>query len=830
MFKKPIKFCCPTDIKPINDYVDEYDYGTPIKRFSKEQDFDFKLESNLDYDEIKKNRLILPQSKQNDIIMNYYIKSSKDISIILIYPSALKHKKKLELVINELKSNGNIYYMKTIELDFIMCYNLIYQLYYNEYRMKDVYNINYKCNRIGFEYEQVGKKELMVIVYHHKNKQNQISGNSSEFKNYLRNFFLEEDIKTTKYSPDDDNYPRLYDYLHIGNNDSQSYDYAGILFNENSIKFLSKQYSWKIHKWIQSINKFNTIKEFLYKYSQKEIECFLIMSSGVLFSHGIREMNDVDALMTKTIISSELINKMNKENEKVFDISYPGVSTEWDNELNARAKSIGANNFIELILNPKYHYYFMGIKFLRLKYEVITRFKRGRPAQLTDLIVMRQMYNFKYDLEIPKTKTEYNKELKKDITKNLSETELLNTVKFYLDSRYKIKLNINQIKEWILNFKPDKTDSTESDSDIKYEKNKKGGSIFSNKYVDSNIDISNEKYVYPQIDEIIKMGYLPNVIIYGDNYPFLYPAENYNDDYKMCELNLKDININNRLSVMSFNVHNFISRCNQGNAPVFSKRINPFDKPRDINKFIELFKKYSPTVLCLQEVVPILNQPINEKLITDFKFIRNNFNFEYLNKLMESIGYKYKIIANTKKGNRLKGEEPKYFFLSNAIYSKVPILNHNIIQFKFTDRNFIDIEIEYNKMKINIINLHFEYFNGVSLNVPEIKDITLMQYNILNEYVNKLNNKNIILCGDFNINLFEQIQNNKRYNINYSDKVKLITEYFNNTSKINIPTNFIQNTTTDYILFSKTSKIKPFLTQILKTNISDHYPVISYFS
>ena len=71
----------------------------------------------------------------------------------------------------------------------------------------------------------------------------------------------------------------------------------------------------------QSIKLFNELKQFLYQYSQKEIENILIISSGVLFSYGVRQMNDIDAiLLPNENIDSTIIEKFNEKDK--LDISY----------------------------------------------------------------------------------------------------------------------------------------------------------------------------------------------------------------------------------------------------------------------------------------------------------------------------------------------------------------------------------------------------------------------------------------------------------------------------------------------------------------------------
>ena len=87
------------------------------------------------------------------------------------------------------------------------------------------------------------------------------------------------------------------------------------------------------------------------------------------------------------------------KNDKSIDIYYnnafdkANINKEWEDTLNERAKLLGASNFNELVINPKYHYYFMGVKLLKLDCEIILRNLRGRPAQLTDLLAINRLLN-----------------------------------------------------------------------------------------------------------------------------------------------------------------------------------------------------------------------------------------------------------------------------------------------------------------------------------------------------------------------------------------------------------------------------------------------------
>ena len=260
-----------------------------------------------------------------------------------------------------------------------------------------------------------------------------------------------------------------------------------------------------------------------------------------------------------------------------------------------------------------------------------------------------------------------------------------------------------------------------------------------------------------------------------------------------------------------------ITRCNQGIYPVYDKGLNPFNKPRDIIKFIDLFKKSNADIICLQEVVPIITYDIIND-IDDYEYIRNNFNFKYLNKLMYDIGYKYKIIASTQTA---KAESETYYFLANAIYSKIKLYNSKIYNNNILNRNYIVSNINYNNNIITIINCHLEYKNIIKNNI----DYTSTQFKLLENIIKSIPNS-IIIAGDFNINLYHN-KNLKHYN-NWENKVDFLKNNFINTNK-DIITNFHQNDTTDYILLSNNSQIKYIYSKTINTYLSDHYPIITDF-
>jgi endonuclease/exonuclease/phosphatase family metal-dependent hydrolase len=460
----------------------------------------------------------------------------------------------------------------------------------------------------------------------------------------------------------------------------------------------------------------------------------------------------------------------------------------------------------------------MGFKILRLKYDLIIRHRRQRPAQLTDLLVIRQMFRLNYILKIPEETTKYDETNKIIIKDNVDKKKYLNTMKFYLKMRYYINLSSEQIDQWLkMNF------NTNQDGGVRMIRKHRGGMSLPLDYFNIQENQSELEIVYPSMESIIKMGYSPNIIIYSSDKPYLYEGEQFTNKYCFFEPTIIKKKHNNNLRVATFNVHNFITRCNQGVAPIFETGLNPFENPRDINRFIEFFKKIDADILCLQELVPI-NKEFIKKDITDLDYIRKNFNFKYLNELMETIGYKYRVIGSTQQGNFLKTEKNNYYYLANGIYSKIKFKNNVVYNYNFLNRNIISIDLLWNNKNISLFNTHWEYYNSPAI---KLKGNHLIFQSELLYDLSKNKTDNIIICGDFNINIYQK-GIGKRYS-NWEQKTRQYRSNFNNTNNTNISTNFSQMEQTDFILLNKNSNIKTTYSHTVKTDISDHYCVITDF-
>jgi len=849
-----IEYVEPT-INNILFSIKEYDYLEPIKK-QKDNEFYKNLLSSInkkEYDTFLKNKSILPVSDTNDIIISEYIKCFLNNNIIVLYPNALKKDKKIkENFFKVLNKNGNIYYVKSIKINYYHAYNILFNLYAHTNRMKTNSQIVYKLNRLGFNIDILEDQEILIVVYQHLNKDQSINGSTSPFKTLLREIFLNEDLKITKIAPESDNYPRGYDYLHVNDSFQECINYGYLFLHKNTIDFVKHQHSWRLMLLTKGQILFNKFCKILFLLPLAERNKIMLMSSSVLFSYGIRNMNDIDGIVTDDInINKKIVDNFQK-NE--IDIYYGKINNikdiipnieillGWENELNRRAMLFGASNYNELINNPIHHYYFMGVKMLKLDYDIIIRKSRKRPAQLTDLLIINRLLNINKEgikLEIPTQTKEFDEKLKVDVITNVNNNEYLSTMQHYLKIRYNLIVKESDINTWI-NTSENKQVYKEVLHNFPLKNNLKLLPLLPIKNKNLTLkdlytygkNISNEKIIYPTVKELIDKNYISYTSILSDNKPYLFKGEDWISNRHLCQKEINTIydkNSTQRIRILSFNVHNFITRCNQGITPLYFNNLNPYQFGRDIQQFFSVFKHINADVICLQEFVPVLDKPINED-ITDYDEIRK-INFEYFNSEMKKLGYLYSCIADTNQGKFSENEPRSYFMLCNGIYSKLPILEEKIFQL-FVNRNIVSIKVNHNNKDIWILNTHSAYYpEETPETIAMKKNLVILQfetikYIIENEFLYKTY-KNLIFCGDFNINFFKK-GHNYRYK-NYDVIKNLMLEYFNNSFKINLPTNFSQNDQTDFILISKNSSLVPKYSLIVYSTLSDHFPLFTDF-
>ena len=255
---------------------------------------------------------------------------------------------------------------------------------------------------------------------------------------------------------------------------------VSLFFSNSSLKFLEKQ----DFDYFLGSDRENSKKMFL-KYrtwllSNIDIKYqsqFMLYSSIVLYLLGHRAINDID-LYVHTI-PNDLNDKLKLFDESKninldFKLDFKVKNTDnwpnyWDTWLDEWAQKCGAKYFEEILGNPKYHFYFLGVKIISLHCDITRRLLRNRPRAVADLISLRKRYPISINIpSIPLKYTEYvsisdkkeeeieelikngyklndkNKELL--IEHDTDVPKFINTVIYALRERYKMTFEFDEIK------------------------------------------------------------------------------------------------------------------------------------------------------------------------------------------------------------------------------------------------------------------------------------------------------------------------------------------------------------------------------------------------
>lgn len=360
----------------------------------------------------------------------------------------------------------------------------------------------------------------------------------------------------------------------------------------------------------------------------------------------------------------------------------------------------------------------------------------------------------------------------------------------------------------------------------------------------NSIDIKNPYYNKEKMSTLRENEGKPaKVTGNSDNYIDYIPKLNSDMAYhgehsinkKFCEYipkQLKSLN-KNEYRLMSYNVHNFVKRCNTS-LPL----------ERSNNNLIDILQQTSPDILFCQEITPDITAVGNKDesvLISDHRI----GNFEAITQKLKRLNYKYQFIADTKhilqKYNTSKPNQIKsYYLLCNGTFSKYPIINQASFALGGNNRICIYTLIKLpNEIYLACFNVHIEFdidkkYKNKSFIEIQINNLILIINNIVLTLQKNNDRTYYILTGDFNNDLI-----NNPLNLKCIDSLKQYMNMLNpifhgfhyNTSK---PPNTIfsaasnLNIVIDYFFINSPTGIE--LTNnnyyILPYTNSDHYPIV----
>lgn len=274
------------------------------------------------------------------------------------------------------------------------------------------------------------------------------------------------------YDIHDDNF-----FVYIPNTKQSIINASSIFFCENSIKFLELQ-NFDFFLTKDNENSKNMFLKYINWLNENisiiDRSQFMLFSSVVLYLLGHRSMNDLD-LYVHSVPEDVILKLDDLKNDELFNfLEFKVKNTHnwpnyWDTWLDSWAQKSGAKYFEEIIGNPKFHFYFLGVKIISLNCDIIRRIERNRPRAIADLIALKKRYHFYIPIpQIPEKTIKYipiNDKSEEEINKlindggklcninneiiiesNNDKSKFINTIIYSLQMRYKMIFTIDEIK------------------------------------------------------------------------------------------------------------------------------------------------------------------------------------------------------------------------------------------------------------------------------------------------------------------------------------------------------------------------------------------------
>lgn len=460
-------YCCDINLKSMYENVEVYDFLKPINHLAnyyKDTNSDYYSQLGRKYENYTFTTPLYIQEFSNnyydlDEIALEYVKCFSNLSLLLIWPIAnITSNDDLQKsdFYSHLSKNGTIHIIKELTLTRKQIQGAIYQIYYDKSGFKDINSIKGKQQKGKADNQQ----NKIFLIYYQANNFDDISGKDAPLKLELRNILK-------KNTSEADNI-KLNFFLHITDNHTQLVELTQLFCNKNSLRLLQYQRLDRVLN--KSMDKshimFMTFKKWLYQNIEPIDHIrFMNFSSIVLYSLGLREMNDLDLIIMDKPQPATTNNFFEKiyfffedplTNFKFIELQMKGHG-EWfeggKKEYMIQwfekdwPELFGARSLDDAIINPKFHYYYFGIKIISMIADIKRRIKRSRAAAYTDLIAICKFTNQKID--IPKIPEGYWQNQTYTVYNEKEISILIKKIIWYLRSRYSLNLSADEIRSYL---------------------------------------------------------------------------------------------------------------------------------------------------------------------------------------------------------------------------------------------------------------------------------------------------------------------------------------------------------------------------------------------
>ena len=339
--------------------INEYEYNKPIKILS-EYFKNTEYYKNI-YNKIKsinnKKAIhkildyskLLNETELDDFVLQY-IKCRPTVHIIFLFNEMANHYEKIS---DELNYEYPVYYIKQIKLNDIAYKKLLYDIY-------DDIPLNDRINKINKL--KINKINKIGIIWIDNHKEDKFKRFNNDILNHIK--------RIISYNINDD-------YIYMNKYFYQMIETSQIILNNNSLEILSYG---KINLFNKSFLLFNTFRHWCYSnFTLLDLTRLVIYGSLLLYCLGIRNIKDINGLLIplhnknqtelelEELINFNLTHKIPFIDLAIEDSTYR--SKTYHKEIKDFIKNLNTS-FSEIAINPKYHWYYKGIKLYLFDFEV----------------------------------------------------------------------------------------------------------------------------------------------------------------------------------------------------------------------------------------------------------------------------------------------------------------------------------------------------------------------------------------------------------------------------------------------------------------------------
>ena len=387
-----------------------------------------------------------------DEIMLYYLKTRPDLRTIVLWPAAGwdRDKDRLRNTFQMLSANGRIFYTKRFMLNYNEACALMFALYATTHINKNYRDIEKTTQLKGWNRLRPNEKRPILVFFYEytSGPQAHIAGNQAYFKMQLSDIWKHDKI-------------RLYDILHINDFFSEALDNCHMFLNRNSMRLLSSQNIGRFCKLMNTelYTMINMLKSVIYsQFGLLDINRFNIISSFGLFILGIRRPSDIDGHMLGEFGEcsrefqtrfSEFFTVEGKSYMPFVDLVIPGAPNYQEymrTFFDKIALIFGAPDHREIILNPRYHQYYFGIKMPIIPIDLVKRIFRFRPKALADIISIEQILKYRIRLPSIPDKIEFY------YRANINPGYIKKTIRNYLSQEHGIRLTSDEVDSYFTKY------------------------------------------------------------------------------------------------------------------------------------------------------------------------------------------------------------------------------------------------------------------------------------------------------------------------------------------------------------------------------------------